>query len=1131
MMRLCHFVAACLLLVSSLNAVVSATSSEISYVMDPFEFIADNWFTTVYNDNGKLNLTTTSSSNATAFGKSALRVEYQVQQTETWGGYVDFGVLSVRAHNCRGATHMSLWYKVLQPQSAAGRVHLRLILLDDSDCLVGQNCTDQQNLEQYYSFHYILDDATADWQELQVKLRGNSDSDSPFWQTGWSGTTGNGVLDLDHIRGWRIEMNIDSQGVIGNTSQGAFLVDQLACVGGGELFGAAFRSKNATFDDAIATGTWAENYYDSPLSMNRTERALDDGNLIVNYTIEQVETWGGYVDYEHLAPGPAYYNLSQASDLSLNYEMIRPASSSGRAHLRIILMDGSDCAVDCDVYPGSNLEQYYSFHYILDGDSPTVGTGDVTVALAGNGDSASPFWRTGWSGVVGNDVLDTSIVKGFRLELNLDSQGEVGSLVSGELSLGNMTAVPKAPALNGAGGKELTKCIVEPDFQFDTEQEGVRRVEFLAGQCCETCDADKDCLYAQSDNEHCYMASSIDPSSVGLVNTEISQSSTKVFWMDDSAKRGDFCTLCECNATDRTIDCRGRDLKTIPKTFSSPANQATLWTPRMLDLRDNPHLVLLGSGALKSISETLEELRLPVSLRHMTLASVQNLPLLKSVVLEDDKALSSEASHYQLNNVLTQSSGFFGDVCCSRGAHISLLSPSDGLTFCDMKIHSPGVDAVYEQFVEYYDAEELEVLRPSSSFMSEAAESAHKCAEYCSIQDGCKFFSYDTRWKNAEPICYLLGSIGTPSEVCCKPDDYADTNGTAPGWTSGRVPRTRHGLDNARVLITSQNLVVDRANNYTSQFVLSLGSTPLRGAVWIEPTLASTTKYSVSFSPQRVALYDNTTTATIVVTVSNVNAGSTSDTIVISNTIRSCDAAFITSSSLSEETILYIHAVVTSSSNVQWLAIVVPCAIVLVIALVYLYVEHKRRQADSVWIVKPSELHFGDPPEVIGRGTFGLVILAEYRGTQVAVKRVIPPRVGQKHKWQVASSRFDRGPLVVPDNNESVECQRVSLDSVTSGPRNTSSSKVGSTNQISDVEAGTMGSLRRSRVGTKSGAFDGAGTVSYRRKTNSRRFFFRSGMKDHYSRLKADFIEEMRHLSKLRHPCITTVMGTYPFEA
>eukprot|EP00978_Attheya_sp_CCMP212_P032773 scaffold129474_cov61-Attheya_sp.AAC.2 len=72
--------------------------------------------------------------------------------------------------------------------------------------------------------------------------------------------------------------------------------------------------------------------------------------------------------------------------------------------------------------------------------------------------------------------------------------------------------------------------------------------------------------------------------------------------------------------------------------------------------------------------------------------------------------------------------------------------------------------------------------------------------------------------------------------------------------------------------------------------------------------------------------------------------------------------------------------------------------LVLSCLVVYFYIEHKKKQADSVWAVKPSELHFTDPPETIGRGTFGLVVLAEYRGTMVAIKRVIPPKVSTKEK-------------------------------------------------------------------------------------------------------------------------------------
>jgi len=80
-------------------------------------------------------------------------------------------------------------------------------------------------------------------------------------------------------------------------------------------------------------------------------------------------------------------------------------------------------------------------------------------------------------------------------------------------------------------------------------------------------------------------------------------------------------------------------------------------------------------------------------------------------------------------------------------------------------------------------------------------------------------------------------------------------------------------------------------------------------------------------------------------------------------------------------------------------SILVPLFALLLVG-VYFYVEYKRKQADSVWSVLPDELQFDDPPEIIGRGTFGLVLLAEYRGTEVAVKRVIPPRVQKQGRRQ-----------------------------------------------------------------------------------------------------------------------------------
>jgi guanylate cyclase, other len=74
-------------------------------------------------------------------------------------------------------------------------------------------------------------------------------------------------------------------------------------------------------------------------------------------------------------------------------------------------------------------------------------------------------------------------------------------------------------------------------------------------------------------------------------------------------------------------------------------------------------------------------------------------------------------------------------------------------------------------------------------------------------------------------------------------------------------------------------------------------------------------------------------------------------------------------------------------------SIIVP-SVILAILLYFCYKGEKRRRADAVWKVSPEELHFDEPPQVIGRGSFGLVLLAEHKGKKVAVKRVLPPKDG-----------------------------------------------------------------------------------------------------------------------------------------
>lgn len=73
-------------------------------------------------------------------------------------------------------------------------------------------------------------------------------------------------------------------------------------------------------------------------------------------------------------------------------------------------------------------------------------------------------------------------------------------------------------------------------------------------------------------------------------------------------------------------------------------------------------------------------------------------------------------------------------------------------------------------------------------------------------------------------------------------------------------------------------------------------------------------------------------------------------------------------------------------------------------------IQYKNRRADELWKISLDELLFDDPVEVIGEGSFGVVILAEYRGTKVAIKQAVRGRQGGSTKAR--GSSFGRRSLV-----------------------------------------------------------------------------------------------------------------------
>ena len=192
-------------------------------------------------------------------------------------------------------------------------------------------------------------------------------------------------------------------------------------------------------------------------------------------------------------------------------------------------------------------------------------------------------------------------------------------------------------------------------------------------------------------------------------------------------------------------------------------------------------------------------------------------------------------------------------------------------------------------------------------------------------------------------------------------------------------------------------------------------------------------------------------------------------------------------------------------------AVILP-TVFLVGIIVYFYLRYKRKQADSVWVIEPKELEFGDPPICIGRGTFGLVLLADYRGTQVAVKRVIPPLNSRKN------TVFDQDNFVSvrstgTDESWSLDLENPGMKTIAPTSKHYRRNK----------------DKRRRRL-SESFRIQERGQLTMKpseEKTKSSRLRFNAERKAEaeYEKMKKEFVTEIRYLAKLRHPCITTVMG------
>jgi hypothetical protein len=179
-----------------------------------------------------------------------------------------------------------------------------------------------------------------------------------------------------------------------------------------------------------------------------------------------------------------------------------------------------------------------------------------------------------------------------------------------------------------------------------------------------------------------------------------------------------------------------------------------------------------------------------------------------------------------------------------------------------------------------------------------------------------------------------------------------------------------------------------------------------------------------------------------------------------------------------------------------------------------------------MWHVNPEELNFSHPVEVIGQGAFGVVLVAEYRGTRVAIKRVIE------------TTRAKGGSVASIGGSATASKQQKNADSgENTDPEIGTDSRVNSESPMTDSKESSedgdfLGGLPVGKrktmlqrwlpfiayndVAQSNLNLLGSATGSATTKSLYARLFPNC---DETSRRQQEFLVEMRLLSRLRHPC------------
>lgn len=210
--------------------------------------------------------------------------------------------------------------------------------------------------------------------------------------------------------------------------------------------------------------------------------------------------------------------------------------------------------------------------------------------------------------------------------------------------------------------------------------------------------------------------------------------------------------------------------------------------------------------------------------------------------------------------------------------------------------------------------------------------------------------------------------------------------------------------------------------------------------------------------------------------------------------------------------------------------IVAAVVLLIVLQLGYCYLSYKRKKNDEIWQVNHEELDFDHPVQIVGQGAFGVVILADYRGTRVAIKRVLPlavkkPRFGSNSGGARSDSKASAD---IESGNKSDGTPKEN-----SGTNNSKDDDSSSNDSFDDgfdtgapktTLARWIPSLTSNRTSSNLTILNMSTTGGSTTKALVNRIL---PWCDKNRRRHEEFVKEMRLLSRLRHPCKFSFGGRF----